>query len=144
MATLHIEVTVMGTETKTYGKGKATGGNAAPNGRDGSAELRGADRRRCERLSLTFPIEVSGADATGRPFSDRTITSDVSEEGCRFELLRVFAAATWSPSAWWGDRAMMSATPALRFEIVWVETSDNGWASVQASFSREYLAHDLP
>ena len=44
------------------------------------------DRRREKRIPLVFPIEVSGFDRRGRFFSERTVTADVSESGCRFQL----------------------------------------------------------
>jgi PilZ domain len=44
------------------------------------------DRRREKRIPLVFPIEVSGFDKNGRFFSERTVTADVSESGCRFQL----------------------------------------------------------
>ncbi len=44
------------------------------------------DRRREKRIPLVFPIEVSGFDRYGRFFSERTVTADVSESGCRFPL----------------------------------------------------------
>ena len=44
------------------------------------------DRRREKRIRLVFPIEVSGFDRSGRFFSEHTVTADVSESGCRFQL----------------------------------------------------------
>lgn len=39
-------------------------------------------RRRSERVSIAFPIEVEGIDISGRRFSDRTKTTTVSRYGC--------------------------------------------------------------
>jgi hypothetical protein len=44
------------------------------------------DRRREKRITLAFPIEGSGFDRRGQFFSERTVTADVSEGGCRFHL----------------------------------------------------------
>ena len=44
------------------------------------------DRRREPRLSISFPIEVSGFDRNGKFFSERTTTDDISDHGCRFQL----------------------------------------------------------
>jgi len=44
------------------------------------------DRRREKRITLVFQIEVSGFDRRGQFFSERTVTADVSESGCRFHL----------------------------------------------------------
>jgi PilZ domain len=52
----------------------------------GIAEETRLDRRREERRVIRFPIEVSGIDAQGKPFTERTSTEDVSESGVRFSL----------------------------------------------------------
>lgn len=48
----------------------------------------GLDRRREQRLSLCFPIEVSGLDRQREFFSEKTSTDDISEHGCRFRIRR--------------------------------------------------------
>ena len=50
------------------------------------------ERRRSKRVPMTFHIEVSGIDSKGRLFRDRTVTNDVSEGGCQFELTREIEA----------------------------------------------------
>jgi PilZ domain len=52
----------------------------------GIAEETRVNRRREERLVIRFPIEVSGIDVKGKPFTERTTTEDVSESGVRFGL----------------------------------------------------------
>jgi hypothetical protein len=52
----------------------------------GIAEETRVNRRREERQVIHFPIEVSGIDAQGKPFTERTTTEDVSESGVRFSL----------------------------------------------------------
>jgi PilZ domain len=52
----------------------------------GIAEETRLNRRREERQVIRFPIEVSGIDAQGKPFTERTTTEDVSESGVRFSL----------------------------------------------------------
>jgi hypothetical protein len=47
------------------------------------------NRRRTERLLLTFPIRVEGADARGQPFSENTRTLVVNRHGARIRLKRV-------------------------------------------------------
>ncbi len=44
------------------------------------------DRRRERRIPLSFPIEVSGFDRSGKYFAERTMTLDISESGCCFRL----------------------------------------------------------
>jgi hypothetical protein len=50
------------------------------------AAFAGPDRRREPRVPLALPIGVSGFDRTGRFFTERTSTFDVSNLGCRFPL----------------------------------------------------------
>jgi hypothetical protein len=52
----------------------------------GIVEETRVNRRREERLVIRFPIEVSGIDPQGKPFTERTTTEDVSESGVRFSL----------------------------------------------------------
>jgi hypothetical protein len=47
------------------------------------------NRRRTERLVLTFPIRVEGADAKGQPFSENARTLVVNRHGARIRLKRV-------------------------------------------------------
>src|ERR1700733_6570560 len=87
------------------------------------------ERRRTKRMGLRFCIQVTGTDAAGQPFCDRTVTTDVSEEGCRFELLRPVNR---------GDEIQIRRVPldaekppdgkVLRFMIVRVDASEWGWS----------------
>jgi len=43
-------------------------------------------RRRSDRVSIAFPIEVAGIDFTGQRFSERTRTTTVSRYGCCLSL----------------------------------------------------------
>jgi hypothetical protein len=56
-----------------------------PRGPAQVAEPHGHQKRE-RRYSLLIPIEVSGIDRGGQPFCENTVTSDVSERGCRFIL----------------------------------------------------------
>jgi hypothetical protein len=86
------------------------------------------DRRKAKRVALSFPIEVSGVDSRGRPFCESLTTTDVSEDGCGFNTLREMRC---------GDIVtILVSTPSsaerriepVRFQIVWVEASQWGWA----------------
>jgi hypothetical protein len=44
------------------------------------------DRRGEPRIPLEFSIEVCGFDATGHFFTERTMTYDVSNSGCKFRM----------------------------------------------------------
>lgn len=46
-------------------------------------------RRRSDRVSIAFPIEVEGIDFAGRRFSERTRTTTVSRYGCCVALSRM-------------------------------------------------------
>src|ERR1700676_340845 len=46
-------------------------------------------RRRSERVSIAFPVEVAGIDLMGKRFSERTKTTTVSRYGCCLPLPRM-------------------------------------------------------
>ena len=46
-------------------------------------------RRRSERVSIAFPLEVAGVDLTGQRFSDKTRTTTVSMYGCCLPIPRL-------------------------------------------------------
>ena len=46
-------------------------------------------QRRSERVSIAFPLEIAGMDASGNRFSERTKTTTVSRYGCCVTLPRV-------------------------------------------------------
>jgi diguanylate cyclase (GGDEF)-like protein/PAS domain S-box-containing protein len=46
-------------------------------------------RRRSDRVSIAFPVEVAGIDLTGKRFSERTSTTTVSRFGCCVSLSRL-------------------------------------------------------
>jgi diguanylate cyclase (GGDEF)-like protein/PAS domain S-box-containing protein len=48
-----------------------------------------AIRRRSERVSIAFPLEVAGVDLTGQRFSDKTKTTTVSMYGCCLPIPRL-------------------------------------------------------
>ena len=43
-------------------------------------------RKRESRRALSHTIEVCGFDRNGRFFSERTLTTNISDSGCQFEL----------------------------------------------------------
>lgn len=44
------------------------------------------ERQRESRRGLSHVIEVCGFDRNGRFFSERTLTCDISDNGCKFDL----------------------------------------------------------
>ena len=92
-------------------------------------EATGAERRRTKRIPLSFHIEVSGRDRGGTLFRDRAITSDVNENGCKFEFLWELTPGSSVgisviPK---GQLAPDIAQPTI-FQVVWVVPSNLGWS----------------
>ena len=100
-----------------------------PESREKNAEKQATvDRRKAKRVNLTFQIEVSGFDPSGQLFREHAVTSDVSEDGCKFALLRevkpkdVLAIQLVRR----GDGQPCEGRPLL-FEVAWAEPSERGW-----------------
>lgn len=102
----------------------------------------GAERHRTKRVSLSFQIEVSGRDATGAAFRERAMTSDVSQNGCKFHLLwRLKQHDRVSISVISKDPSHGSAGQPAIFEVVWVEPSDLGWTVGATTIENKNLWH---
>lgn len=90
----------------------------------GSAHLQ---TRREVRYPLEVEIEVSGVDAEGRAFHERTKTRNVSEWGCAFVSTRklsvdsILALRAASESGAAGD------APVAIFQVVRVEREESQW-----------------
>lgn len=84
----------------------------------------GEDRRKERRIPLTFPVEVNGFDRQGRYFSERTATTDVSEWGCRLQLVAEVEPGTVVALRIVSRAPDSGVRRALLFQIVWVEWSD--------------------
>jgi diguanylate cyclase (GGDEF)-like protein/PAS domain S-box-containing protein len=54
--------------------------------------LAASARRRSDRVSIAFPLEVAGIDLAGQHFSERVKTMTVSRYGCCFSLPRLLRA----------------------------------------------------
>lgn len=86
------------------------------------------DRRSGKRLRLNYSIEITGFDQSGRLFTERTRTADISEFGCRFDLLTlvergsVLAIKLLPP----GNTTLPEGKPLL-FEIMWIVSREDGW-----------------
>lgn len=104
------------------------------------------DRRKGKRVPLTFPIEVSGFDPTARLFMERTVTTDVSEVGCRFQvktqLSRGDVVAIKLLNRGSGPS---TACKPLLFQIVWVRRDSEGWTAGALMLQPENIWHiDFP
>jgi hypothetical protein len=96
---------------------------------NGSRQAVGADRRRTRRVPLTFQIEVSGIDRNGTAFRERAITTNVNENGCRFDLVwQLFPGDLISISVISAHREGLKKDSPTVFQVVWVEPSDMGWS----------------
>lgn len=82
------------------------------------------------RFPLLIQIEVSGIDSKGQPFCENTLTSDVSERGCRFrlpmELKRDSIVAIWVVRT-------LSGRPAdskeVMFQIMFTRQEQGAWTT---------------
>ncbi len=86
------------------------------------------DRRTGKRVALSYPIRVSGSDDAGHSFSDLAVTTDVSEQGCRFDLLRELSLGSIVTIH---IVSRNSGKPQdhrkSQFKIAWVSPSPRGW-----------------
>ena len=98
------------------------------------------DRRREKRIPLVFPIEVSGFDRNGRFFSERTVTADVSENGCRFQLkTQVERGAVLAIKLISRQTNRPQPERPLLFEVARVAEEKNGWILGAAKLQPESL-----
>jgi PilZ domain len=98
------------------------------------------DRRRETRIPLVFPIEVSGFDRRGRFFTERSKTSDVSANGCRFristEIARGALIAIKLVSR--NSEQTLPERPLL-FQVARLEKKEDGWILGAAKLQPENL-----
>jgi hypothetical protein len=85
----------------------------------------GKERRRTRRVRLSFQIEVSGRDRAGHLFHEAAVTTDVNEDGCRFDLVRQLQRGDVVGIRVLG-REGKPGKLAL-FEVVWAKPSERGW-----------------
>ena len=98
------------------------------------------ERRCSRRLQLAIQLEVTGFDRTGQFFSGYAMTANISERGCRFDLLYELLP---------GDAILVRlARPSGRFcgesrpipfEIVWIEPNEHGWTVGAAKLRSEHF-----
>jgi hypothetical protein len=86
-----------------------------------------ANRRSEPRVALTFPIEVSGFERSGRYFIERTSCCDVGEFSCAFSLQAEIAsdAVLAIRSFHWQNSSVMESMPVL-FQVVRMEDHPEG------------------
>ena len=100
------------------------------------------DRRKQKRVSMAFPVEVSGFDPRGRMFCERTITHDISSTGCRIVLktpiVRGDVVAIRLLSR--GREAAEPSNPLL-FQAIWVEREGEGWMAGMLMLQQKKFWH---
>ncbi len=84
------------------------------------------ERRRTKRVPLSFQIEVSGRDRAGQVFRDQAVTTDVNEDGCRFDFLRQLQAKDVVAIQLTGRYGSLSKR--VLCEVVWAEPNERGWS----------------
>jgi hypothetical protein len=86
------------------------------------------ERRGELRETRSVPVEISGFDARGRFFTERTETLDVSESGCRFQLrAELEKNSAISVRVIRRRNGMMLDDPPVLFRVVWVRDTNSGW-----------------
>ncbi len=86
------------------------------------------DRRRERRIPLAFSIEVSGFDQGGRFFTARTVTTDISESGCRFGLkVQVDRGAVVAMKLVNRESSRAFPERPLLFQVARVSQEGDGW-----------------
>jgi hypothetical protein len=86
------------------------------------------ERRRGKRVFLRFPVEVSGTNREGKPFSESTFTTDISATGCRVELNAIVESGDTVGIKLVGkfDPNPAASKPQM-FQIAWRKRTDNIW-----------------
>jgi hypothetical protein len=82
------------------------------------------ERRRTQRVSIAFRIEVCGREPEGVVFQDETKTIDVNENGCKFDLTHQLNSGDLL-SIRYLTRGQTPTGPIL-FQIVWVKVREDG------------------
>jgi hypothetical protein len=86
------------------------------------------DRRKGKRVPLAFPIEVSGFDRTGHLFAERTMTSNISKNGCGFLVKTPLHRGDVVAIKLIGRQDGHSpASKPLLFQIMWSTRTAAGW-----------------
>lgn len=86
------------------------------------------ERRREWRESRRVPVEVSGFDARGRFFTERTSTFDVSDSGCSFLLnAELEESSAVSVRVIRRRNGLTHDDPPVLFRVAWTRQTHPGW-----------------
>ena len=85
------------------------------------------ERRRGQRVPLTFHVEVSGIGLNGIPYSDHAAACDVSDRGCQVHLTReVKVGDLVTLRVVRREIAPQEQKGPFLYQAVWVEPAENG------------------
>ena len=85
---------------------------------------------------------MSGFDRTGRLFYERTVTSNVSENGCRFQVSKPLEPGDVVAIKIIGCQdASPAANKALLFQIRWIVRENGGWLAGALKLQPESIWH---
>jgi hypothetical protein len=88
----------------------------------------GAERRRTERIAVSYRIEVCGCEPKGATFLDETTTIDVNEDGCKFDLAHPINRGDLLTIRHIPQEATATGqSERVPFQVVWAEVCENGW-----------------
>jgi PilZ domain len=86
------------------------------------------ERRREWREARRVPVEISGFDARGRFFTERTSTLDVSDSGCSFLLnAELEKNSAVSVRVIRRRNGLMLDDPPVLFRVAWIRQTHPGW-----------------
>jgi hypothetical protein len=92
---------------------------------DGSVPTDGLKRE--SRIALRFTIEICGFDRSGKFFSERSETSNVSRHGCKFSVRTEIAPETVVAIRVLRAKAPGSPTAPSLFQVARTEQTHDGW-----------------
>jgi PilZ domain len=85
------------------------------------------ERRRGQRVQLSFHVEVSGVGLNGIPYCDHAAASDVSDRGCQVHLAReVKTGDLLTLRVVRRERPTPDRQGPFLYQAVWVEPTENG------------------
>ena len=87
------------------------------------------DRRREDRQAIKVPIEVTGFAADGKFFAEATVTTNISESGCSFQLQRrLERGGIVAIKLTGGSPSPAPQEHPFLYQVVHVTSVEHGWA----------------
>src|SRR5258707_5624298 len=98
-----------------------------------STELR---KRRSTRIVQAVPLVVTGVDALGRPFIERTSSLIINCHGCRFQSKHYVLKNMWVKLEI-PHQESGQAPRGVRGRVAWIQRPRAGWQLCQVAFELE-------